>query len=100
MNKRTQYVTSSGYATCTLSRGRTLRVPVIVGIFKHLERQELKAALSDPDVVRKYTGEALRVANWFALRDFPPRWLRECMPRARLSRNRRAALNFMLSGKR
>ncbi len=84
-------------ARCVLPDGQTVRIPVYPGILKHLMPAELRRLLKDADVARKYTVEALRIAPWPVLREFPGDWLRLCLPDARLSPRRAHALAFLLS---
>jgi hypothetical protein len=83
--------------TCELSPTRCIEIPVIPGILKHPTLDRLPALLEKPNVVRKYTIEALRKAAWPVLAQFPRDWLKECLPDAPLSPSRRRALVFLLS---
>jgi len=82
---------------CRLPSGRQVLLPVIPGILKHSTPEGLPALLRDPDVAHKYTLEALRMAAWPILRQFPRDWLRECLGAACLKHSREAALTFLLT---
>ena len=91
------YVEHSEAVTCELSPGRSVSIPIIAGILKHPHPDQLRSLLVVPDVVEKYTMEALRKASWPILRQFPREWLRECLDRAHLKPSRREALTFLLA---
>ena len=91
------YVEHSEAVTCELSPGRSVSIPIIAGILKHPHPDQLRSLLTVPDVVEKYTMEALRKASWPILRQFPREWLRECLDRAHLKPSRRKALAFLLA---
>ncbi len=57
----------------------------------------LPTLLAKPDVVYKYSIAALQKAAWPILRLFPDKWLRQCIPAARLPPGREKALLFLLS---
>ncbi|MCU0725792.1 MAG: hypothetical protein MUE73_08395 [Planctomycetes bacterium] len=97
MRRTVRFVTPSGTAICRLPEGREILLPVVQGILKHLSAADLARLLEDPAVARKYTREALRVAPWSALREFPADWLRECLPKARVREARIRAIEFLLS---
>lgn len=98
MRRGLRYAHASRTAVCALPGGRVVKVPVMPGILKHPAEDALDALLTQPAVLRKYTIEALRVATWFVLRDFPQAWLRECLDDARLRPSRRRAIEFLLDG--
>ncbi|MEW6747741.1 MAG: hypothetical protein AB1486_33860 [Planctomycetota bacterium] len=97
MKQTCTFVKAVAIVTCEIVPGRTISVPVIPGILKHPRVEELQALLANPNVVTKYTLEALRKASWPILRQFPRAWLRECLPHAHLKPSRRRALEFLLS---
>jgi len=84
-------------ATCRLTSGECIEVPVIPGILKHPHPDQLAGLLANPPVAEKYTKEALRKAAWPILRQFPRAWLRRCLDQATLPPARRKALAFLLS---
>jgi predicted RNA polymerase sigma factor len=90
------FVRSVGSTRCTLPTGESIDIPVVPGILKHPRVDELFALLADAGAARKYTQEALRVAPWSALKEFPRAWLLACLRDAPLSRSRRRALEFLL----
>jgi hypothetical protein len=92
-----RFVQSAATVTCALPSGRRITVPVIPGILKHPSPEMLPMLLSNPNVVRKYTVEALRKAAWPILTQFSKSWLRECLESARLKPSRHRALTFLLS---
>ena len=53
--------------------------------------------LQRPEVLRKYTREALRVTGWSVLRLFPRDWLLDNLPDADVRPDRAAAIRFLLS---
>lgn len=67
------------------------------GILKHPSSEALFYLLTGPEIARKYTIEALRIAPWQVLRLFPRDWLKECLAQADLPESRTRALEFMLS---
>jgi hypothetical protein len=94
--KRTYaFVTPRGVVQCEID-GRTLDVPVFMGVLKHPDEDQLRALLSDPKNLRKYTVEALRKLPWSALRRFPRGWLHACLQESALPEGRRKAIEFML----
>jgi len=76
--------------------GQVFQIPLFPGIFKHAAPGELAGLLTDAPTVRKYTCEALRIAAWPILREFPRDWLRACMPLVELPPGRLRALEFLL----
>lgn len=96
--KRTYYfVQPSGMAVCKLPSGRAVELPVVQGILKHPSSEALSHLLTDPEIARKYTIEALRIAPWQVLRLFPRDWLKECLSQSDLPEGRTRAVEFMLS---
>lgn len=91
------YVDRASTADVRLPDGTIVRIPVITGILKHLARDRLAALLQRPEVLRKYTREALRIAGWPALRLFPRDWLLDTLPEADVPPARAAAIRFLLS---
>lgn len=96
MKRTLRYARAVGTASCCLENGQILEIPVVPGIFKHAPPDSLEDLLRDARVARKYTIEALRIAPWQVLRDFPRAWLLECLEAAPLTAGRREALLFML----
>jgi hypothetical protein len=96
MRRTIRFVQPSGTVVCRLP-GREVELPVVQGILKHLDVEQLSALLEDPAVAVKYTIECLRVAPWPILRLFPRSWLLECLPKARLREGRVRAIEFLLS---
>ncbi len=99
MKRARQFVQPRGKAVFPRPDGTTVEIPVVQGILKHLDVDELTRVLTDPQVALKYTLEALRIAPWPVLRLFPRSWLLECLPRARLPEGRARAVEFMLSAR-
>ena len=97
MRRTVIFVRPVGKVRCLLSDGRAVRVPVYPGILKHPTVKQLRRLLKDADVMRKYTMEALRIAPWSALREFPADWLLHCLPDARVRPTRARALVYLLS---
>jgi len=97
MRRTYAYVQSMGSITCRMPSGLDVTLPIVPGILKHPTPEMLPRLLVKPEVACKYTMEALRKASWPVLRLFPKARLRQCMPEARLSQGRAAALNFLLS---
>lgn len=97
MKRTLRFAKPIGTATCEMSPGNEITVPIIPGILKHPRPEELPALLSKPSVVRKYTMLALRKASWPILKQFPRAWLRLCLENAHLTPSRRQALVFLLS---
>lgn len=93
-----QFAEPRGKAAFRLPDGTAVEIPVVQGILKHLDVDELARLLEDPDVALKYTLEALRIAPWPVLRHFPRSWLLECLPKACLPDPRARAVEFMLDG--
>jgi len=96
MKQNYDYVRSIGTITCRMPSGLDVTLPIVPGILKHPTPEMLQSLLVKPEVARKYTKEALRKASWPVLRLFPKAWLLHCLPEARLSPGRAAALNFLL----
>jgi hypothetical protein len=78
--------------------GALVEIPVFPGILKHPRPEDLPRLLERPAVLRKYTLEALRVAAWPLLKQFPPRWLLHYLPDATVRPQRRRALLHLLTG--
>ncbi len=97
MKQTLVFVKSLGTITCRMQSGVNVTLPIVPGILKHPSTEMLPNLLTRPEVACKYTIEALRKASWPVLRLFPKKWLRQCMPDARLPNGRRAALDFLLS---
>lgn len=76
--------------------GETIELPVFPGILKHPRLEELPGLLCEPATARKYTVEALRVAAWPLLEQFPRAWLLHYLPDAPMRPQRRKALLFLL----
>jgi hypothetical protein len=93
---RHRFVEPSGTVTLITEDGQIVELPVVPGILKHLAASQLKEALRDPRVARKYTHEALRKAPWSAVRHFPRGWLVARMEDAQLPEGRRRALELLL----
>jgi len=96
VNQTYSYVRSIGTITCKMPSGLDVTLPIVPGILKHPTPEMLPSLLVKPEVAWKYTTEALRKASWPVLRLFPKAWLLHCLPEARLSEGRTAALNFLL----
>jgi hypothetical protein len=95
--KRTyQFARSMGTIRCPLPDGGSVELPVFAGILKHPGMKELPGLLMNSDVAEKYTREALRVAPWPILREFPADWLRAHIGSSRLRSERQKALVFLL----
>ena len=92
-----RYVERASTVDVWLPDGTMLRIPVITGILKHLTQDRLATLLRRPEVLRKYTREALRVAGWSVLRLFPRDWLLDNLPAADVRPGRAAAIRFLLS---
>jgi hypothetical protein len=73
-----------------------VELPVFAGILKHPRMDELPRLLMNADVAEKYTREALRVAPWPILREFPADWLRARLDSSKLRPERQRALAFLL----
>ena len=97
MKRTFRYVQPSGTVVCRMPDVGDLNLPVVQGIFKHLAPDALSELLKDPQIARKYTLEALRVAPWPVLGLFPREWLKTCLRDADLPEGRTRALEFMLS---
>ena len=97
MKRSLPCVERASTADVRLPDGTVVRIPVITGILKHLTQDRLLILLRRPEVLRKYTREALRVAGWSLLRRFPRDWLLENLPDANVRPGRAAAIRFLLS---
>lgn len=96
MKRTYQFVKAIGIARCALPSGETITIPVVPGILKHPSAESLHRLLTNANVARKYTCQALIRAPWSVLRQFPREWLELCMSEAPLSPSRRKALEFLL----
>ena len=96
MKRSYTFVTAREIVHCDID-GQSIALPVFVGVLKHPTERQLCSLLSQPEVARKYTYEALRKLPWPALRQFPHHWLRSCLPAAGLQAPRRRAVELMLS---
>ncbi len=92
-----RYVERAATEHVRLPDGTVLLIPVITGILKHLTQDRLMTLLQRPEVLRKYTREALRVTGWSVLRLFPRDWLLDNLPDADVRPGRAAAIRFLLS---
>ncbi len=97
MKRSYEFATSIGTATCELSGGASVLLPVIPGILKHPHPGELADLLRNEPVARKYTRLALEKAAWPVLRQFPRSWLLECLPGAQIRPGRLNAIHLLLS---
>lgn len=73
-----------------------MTLPVIPGILKHPSPEMLPDLLLRPEVAYRYTLEAIRVASWPVLKQFPRDVLRLCLDAANVRPGRQAALRFLL----
>lgn len=96
MKRSHRFAQPKGTVVCQLPGGESVEIPVAQGILKHPSLPALFELLQDPQVVRLYTVEALRVAPWSLLKAFPGWWLLECLPEADLHEGRAKAVKFML----
>ena len=92
-----RYVERASTVHVRLPDGTVLLIPVITGILKHLTQDRLMTLLQRPEVLLKYTREALRVTGWSVLRLFPRDWLLDNLPEADVRPGRAAAIRFLLS---
>ena len=97
MKRTYTFVQRVGTVKPTLPDGSTVEIPIFPGIFKHLQTDQLPELLKNPDILRKYTLEALRKASWPILRQFPPSWLKIHLEEAYIRPGRLNALKFLLS---
>lgn len=84
------------FISCWLSDGRSVDLPVVQGIFKHLPLEKLRVQLTDPLVLKKYTEEGIRRTTWSVLRAFSPDWIKECFAGMDVPEARRRAILFLL----
>jgi hypothetical protein len=98
MKRTHQWARCIATATVRYPSGRRVRLPVIPGILKHPSCEDLPRLLENPRTAHKYTIQALRMASWPILRQFPADWLRERLEEANLPPPRRKALLFLLGG--
>ena len=97
MKRTLTYVRKSGTVSFQTPRGETIEIPIFYGILKHPSVSQLPGLLNNPAAIRKYTCEALRIAAWPVLKEFPRSWLNICMSQAEIRSNRRRALEYLLS---
>jgi hypothetical protein len=96
--KRTfAFAAPMGTVTASLA-GALVEIPVFPGILKHPRPEDLSRLLERPAALRKYTLEAIRVAAWPLLKQFPTRWLLRYLPEASVGPQRRRALLHLLTG--
>lgn len=96
MKRTYTFVTAREAVSCDID-GVSILLPVFMGVLKHPTARQLCELLTQPEVARKYTYEALRRLPWPALRQFPRDWLLTCLPASRLPEPRRRAVAFTLS---
>jgi hypothetical protein len=96
LKRTSHFVQPRGMVVCQVPGAGEVTLPVVQSIFKHATPEALFELLKDPQVARKYTLEALRVAPWPVLKLFPREWLKTCLHDADLSEGRTRALEFML----
>ena len=99
MKRTYRFVRSAGKVTCVLTSGQRIDIPVVQGILKHPRIESLRQLLKDPDAAFKYTREAIRIAPWQVLREFPRHWLHMVMKESDIRPGRVRALNFMLAAR-
>ena len=97
MKRTYSFVRSIGTVGARTKMGQIIQIPVFPGILKHPTVDALPGLLAGPAVVRKYTIEALRIAAWPLLRQFPREWLLELAPQADIRPGRLRALEYLLS---
>ena len=97
MKRSLRYVEHASTVDVMLHDGTRLQIPLIIGILKHPTQDRLPTLLQRPEVLRKYTCEALRIAAWPVLRLFPRDWLLDNLPKAQVRPGREAAIRFLLS---
>ena len=97
MKRSLRYVEHASTVDVMLHDGTRLQIPLIIGILKHPTQDRLPTLLQRPEVLRKYTCEALRIAAWPVLRLFPRDWLLDNLPNAQVRPGREAAIRFLLS---
>ena len=97
MKKPYHFVEVTDFVECELPDGSKVRLPVVMGIFKHADTEMLHDLLKKPAAAKKYTIESLRVAPWPVLREFPRSWLTEHLDQADIRPSRKAAVLFMLT---
>ena len=95
--KRTYvFATKVGATKHALRDGSIIEIPIFPGILKHPSEDQLFRLLKNPEVLSKYTVEALRKAAWPILNQFPPSWLKEHMQKAQIRPGSLEALRFLL----
>ena len=97
MKRALRFVERAPTVDVKLADGTLLSIPVVTGILKHPTQDRLPTLLQKPEVLRKYTCEALRVAVWPVLRLFPRDWLLHNLPHAKVRPGRAAAIRFLLN---
>jgi len=97
MKRTNRFVKKRGVVRCVVSQGVEVEVPVFPGILKHPTLDVLRELLQKPEVLKKYTIEALRCAPWPVIRQFPRQLLFDCMKEANIAPGRLRALEFMLT---
>ena len=98
MKRTYRFVRSTGSVPHVMESHETVQVPIFPGILKHPTVDELPSLLRNPEVVRKYTVQALRKAPWPILREFPPGLLQAHFDEADVRPGRASAIIFLLSG--
>lgn len=96
MMRNVVFVSPQGSAVGRTEAGEAIVVPLIPGLLKHLSLEELRPLLQEPEVLSKYTREALRWAPWPCLREFPFDWLRNCLEGGWLREGRARAIRYLL----
>ena len=97
MKRALTFAKSIGTLTARSSDGETVEIPIFPGILKHPAPEELPGILRIPEVLEKYTIEALRTAPWPLLREFPRVWLLQHISAAKIREGRLQALRHLLS---
>ena len=97
MKRTFTFAAPMGTVSASLA-GALVEIPVFPGILKHPRPEDLPRLLERPAALRKYTLEALRVAAWPLLRQFPSGWLLHYLPEASMRPQRRRALLHLLAG--
>jgi hypothetical protein len=94
----TYFAKPQGFVTCPVKGHDGVRLPVVQGILKHPDAEDLRRLLrGSADAAEKYTREALRHAAWPILRAFPRNWLLKHLKTADVRASRRRALRYLLS---
>ena len=95
MNRSLRFIQRAPTVDVKLPDDTLLSIPVVTGILKHPTQHRLPTLLQKPEVLRKYTCEALRVAVWPVLRLFRRDWLLDNLPHAKVRPGRAAAIRFL-----